>query len=82
MKHLLKIKAEYSFNEMPVNDKTVFEWMLKADSVCRVEKSDGDLEAGQKLVDKIFESEFHDPYLAHARYRNTYCSWHSLKEIK
>ena len=29
-------------------------------------RSTGDLEAGRKLCDKIFESEFHDPYLAHA----------------
>ena len=29
---IVKVKAEYSFNEMKVNDKTIFEWMLKADS--------------------------------------------------
>jgi nicotinate dehydrogenase subunit B len=63
---ILEIKAEYSFNEMPVNDKTIFEWMLKADSASRVVRSAGDLEAGRQLSEKIFESEFHDPYLAHA----------------
>jgi nicotinate dehydrogenase subunit B len=56
----------YSFNEMPVNDKTIFEWMLKADSRANVVRSKGDLEAGRQLSEKIFESEFHDPYLAHA----------------
>ena len=61
-----KIKAEYSFNELPVNDKTVFEYMLKADSYANVETSGGDLEAGQKLCDKTFDTEIHDPYLAHA----------------
>jgi len=61
-----KIKAEYSFNEMPVNDKTIFEWMLKADSRANVVRTNGDLEVGRQLSEKIFESEFHDPYLAHA----------------
>jgi len=63
---IVKIKAEYSFNEMPVNDKTIFEWMLKADSNVNVLRSAGDLEEGRQLCEKIIESEFHDPYLAHA----------------
>ena len=62
---IVKIKAEYSFNEVPVNDKTIFEFMLKADSNAKAFKSSGDIEAGLKLCDKTFESEFHDPYLAH-----------------
>jgi nicotinate dehydrogenase subunit B len=63
---LVKIKAEYTFNEMPVNEKTIFEWMLKADSRANVSKNaPGNLEEGMKLSEKIFESEFHDPYLAH-----------------
>jgi nicotinate dehydrogenase subunit B len=63
---IVKIKAEYSFNEKAVNDKTIFDWMLKADTSVNVMRSTGDLEAGRQLCDKIFESEFHDPYLAHA----------------
>jgi len=63
---VVKIKAEYDFNEMPVNDKSIFEWMLKADSSANVEVSTGDLEEGRKLSEKIYESEFQDPYLAHA----------------
>ncbi|MCU0407578.1 MAG: molybdopterin-dependent oxidoreductase [Bacteroidales bacterium] len=61
-----KIRAEYTFNEMPVNDKTIFEWILKADSRANVVRTSGDLEEGRKSSEKIFESEFHDPYLAHA----------------
>ncbi len=61
-----RIKAEYSFNELPVNDKTVFEYMLKADSYENVETSTGDIEAGKQLCDKTFDTEIHDPYLAHA----------------
>jgi isoquinoline 1-oxidoreductase len=63
---VVKIKAEYSYIEMPVNDKTIFDWMLKADSTVDVIRSDGDLEAGRKQSVKIIESGFHDPYLAHA----------------
>jgi isoquinoline 1-oxidoreductase len=62
---IVKIKAEYSFDEMPVNDRTIFEWMLKADSNINVLRSSGDIEAGRQASDKVFESEFHDPYLAH-----------------
>jgi nicotinate dehydrogenase subunit B len=63
---IMKIKAEYSFNEIAVNDKTIFENMLKADSTADVSSSGGDLESGLKLSAKTFESEFHDPFLAHA----------------
>jgi isoquinoline 1-oxidoreductase len=62
---IVKIKAEYSFNEMPVNDKTIFEWMQKADSNINVLRSSGDIETGRLASDKVFESEYHDPYLAH-----------------
>ena len=63
---IVKIKAEYSFNEMPVNDKTIFDWFLKADSSVNVIRSSGDIDAGRKLSEKTFKSEFHDPYVAHA----------------
>jgi isoquinoline 1-oxidoreductase len=63
---IAKIKAAYSFNEIPVNDKTIFERMLKADNVANIGSTSGDLETGKKLCDKTFESEFHDPFLAHA----------------
>ncbi len=62
---LVKIKAEYTFNEIPVNNKTVFEYMLKADSYSNVDTSSGDIEAGKKLCDKTFDSVIDDPYLAH-----------------
>ena len=63
---IVKIKAEYSFNELKVNDKTLFDWMLSADSATNVARTTGDIEAGYKISDKIFESEYHDVYLAHA----------------
>ncbi len=63
---ITKIKGVYSYDEMKVNDKTIFEWMLKADSAVTVVRSGGDLENGNWLSSKKFESEFHDGYLAHA----------------
>jgi nicotinate dehydrogenase subunit B len=63
---IMKIKADYSFNELPVDYKTVFEYMLKADSYASTETSAGDIEAGKKLAEKSFDTVIHDPYLAHA----------------
>lgn len=62
---LEKIKAEYSFDEIKVNDKNIFDSILKADSSADVEESAGDLEAGLKLCNKVIETEFHDPFIAH-----------------
>jgi nicotinate dehydrogenase subunit B len=62
---IVKIKADYTFNELKVNEKNMFDRMVGADSAIRIIRSEGDLDAGSKLSDRIFESEFHDPYLAH-----------------
>jgi len=62
---IAKIKAEYTFNDVAVNDKTIYDFMLKADASVNVLRSVGDIEAGRKQSVKVFESEFHDPYLAH-----------------
>lgn len=63
---IVKIKAEYTFNVLKVNDMNMFDRMVGADSKVTVVRSNGDMEAGSQLSDRIFESEFHDPYLAHA----------------
>jgi nicotinate dehydrogenase subunit B len=63
---IVKIKSEYTFNELKVNDKNMFDRMVGADSSIDVVRSEGDLEAGSQQSVRIFESEFHDPYLAHA----------------
>lgn len=63
---IVKIKAEYSFNELKVNDQNLFDRMVGADSRVNVMRSTGDLEAGLQQSDRIFESEFLDPYVAHA----------------
>ena len=63
---IVKVKAEYSFDEINVDDKSIFDRILKAGSVPNVLKSNGDLEAGKKSSDILTESEFHNSYVAHA----------------
>jgi isoquinoline 1-oxidoreductase len=63
---LALIKAEYSFDELKVNDRSIFDWILKADSRANVIRSSGDLASGKKSSEIIVESEFHNSYVAHA----------------
>jgi len=63
---IVKIKAEYTFNELKVNDRNLYDRMVGADSRIQVLKTEGDFEAGLQQSERLFESEFHDPYLAHA----------------
>ena len=65
-KALAKVKAEYKFEEMNVDDQTVFKHQLEIKSEGRVVKSVGDIESGKKSSDFIIESEFHNSYVAHA----------------
>ncbi|HEX7585803.1 MAG TPA: molybdopterin cofactor-binding domain-containing protein [Prolixibacteraceae bacterium] len=63
---LSKVKAEYKFDEMKVDDKTIFKYLLEFPSEARVVKSSGDVESGKKNAELIFESEFHNSYVAHS----------------
>jgi CO/xanthine dehydrogenase Mo-binding subunit len=63
---IVKVKGEFTFDEMNVNDKTIFGNILKADSNVNVIRSNGDLAAGRQLSDIITESEFLNSYVAHA----------------
>jgi isoquinoline 1-oxidoreductase len=63
---IVKVKAEYSFSETEVDDKTIFDRILKANSETNVIRSNGDLETGKKISDSLTESEFHNSYVAHA----------------
>jgi nicotinate dehydrogenase subunit B len=63
---IVKVKAEYTFDEIKVDDKTIFDRILKAESVANVLKSNGDIETGRKISDTLTESEFLNSYVAHA----------------
>lgn len=60
-----KVKAEWDKEELTVTDKNIFERMVKTPAASRVNPNVGDIEAGRKLCDSVFESEFHDVFLAH-----------------
>jgi len=63
---LTKIKAEYKFDEMKVDDKSIFNHLLEFPSEARVVKTTGDIESGKKNADQVFESEFYNSYVAHS----------------
>ncbi len=63
---LIRIKAEYSFDELKVNNESLYDRMVGADSRVNIIRTNGDLKEGSRLSHKLFESEFHDPYVAHA----------------
>jgi nicotinate dehydrogenase subunit B len=63
---ILKIKGEYIFDEMKVDDETIFDRILKADSNKNVVRSNGDLDTGRQLSADLTESEYHNSYVAHA----------------
>lgn len=63
---VVKLKAEYSTEELTVNDRNIYERILKANTTENVVRTSGDQQTGKQLSDKLFESEFHDGFLAHA----------------
>ena len=62
---ITKLKAEYTFNEIPVDHKNIFAAMLKAETEGRTATENGNLEEGLKQSDQVFESQYDDPFLAH-----------------
>lgn len=63
---IVKVKAEYSFNEMDVNDKTIFDHLLKVASDGNVIANKGDLVAGRQLSETVIDSTFYNSYVAHS----------------
>jgi isoquinoline 1-oxidoreductase len=61
-----KIKAEYSPDNMEVDDNSVFEYLLNAPSNRRELENTGNLDQGREGSEIIIETEFHDGYKAHA----------------
>jgi nicotinate dehydrogenase subunit B len=63
---IVKVKAEYTFDEMKVNDKTIYEHYQKFASKGNVVNEKGDIKTGRQISDKVIESEFHHSYVAHS----------------
>jgi nicotinate dehydrogenase subunit B len=60
------IKAEYSFKEKEVNDKTIFDYLLKNAPEGKQNHQSGDRGTGRTLSSTVVESEYHNSYVAHA----------------
>jgi isoquinoline 1-oxidoreductase len=63
---IVKVKATFEEIRMDVNDKTVIDHYLKNAGKSDVINSKGDIAAGEKISDKVIESEFFDGYVAHS----------------
>ena len=61
-----RIKATYSFNEKEVNDKTLFNYLLKNASKGNPVNKTGNLETGRSLSKTLVESQYNNSYVAHA----------------
>lgn len=63
---LQKIKAEYKYNEKPVDDKSIFDYLLNSNPEARVVNEEGSLETGSKAAGSLTESTFYNSYVAHS----------------
>ena len=65
-----KIKAEYDRPEANVDDKTIFDHLLKVASESETESDGGNLTEGRELSAHIFEEKYLNSYVAHAPAEN------------
>jgi len=63
---LSKIRAEFESEPSTVNNQNIFEYLLNSVASSNEVAKGGDLEEGHRLSDVIFESEYHDGYVAHS----------------
>lgn len=63
---LLRIKATYTYDELDVNDRTIFEHLLSVAPEPSVSEEGGDLEKGKELSDLVIERDYLNSYVAHA----------------
>jgi nicotinate dehydrogenase subunit B len=63
---LAKIKAEFDVPEAKVDDKTIFDHLMKNAGSLRAGAQGGDLEQGKGLATKKFDRTYLNSYVAHA----------------
>ena len=63
---LSKIKAKFDKSPSTLNDKNIFDHLLKAAPNGDTVASGGDLDKGEKNSDKVIEETYYDGYKAHA----------------
>ncbi|MDX2444173.1 MAG: molybdopterin-dependent oxidoreductase [Bacteroidales bacterium] len=67
---IFKVKAEYEEEKINVDDKSIFEFLKEKATENNEIDSGGNLKEGEAKSENVFESEFHDPYIAHAPIEN------------
>ncbi|NQU85891.1 MAG: xanthine dehydrogenase family protein molybdopterin-binding subunit [Mariniphaga sp.] len=60
------IKAEYSFDEMEIDNSNMFEYLFKNAPQGNSNLNEGDISTGKEQATSIFENEFFDGYVAHS----------------
>ena len=63
---LNKIKAEYDLPKTGLNDKTIYDHLLKVPVEPSILNQTGDIAKGRGLAKEIFDETYRGPYLAHA----------------
>ncbi len=63
---LALIKAQFTRNDPPVDDKTIFDYLVKNAPAPRAGAQGGNIADGEKLVSGIIEHRYEDNYDAHA----------------
>ncbi len=61
-----QIKAQFEMEEPKVDDKTIFRHLLDVAPQGRVLASEGSIDRGRELADRIFEETYLNGYVAHA----------------
>jgi len=65
-KALKKIKAEYDIPKAKMDDKTIFDHLLRLTPELETVDQGGNLDSGQKLASSVFEETYVNSYVAHA----------------
>ena len=63
---LSRIKAEYDFPAIKINEQTIYEHLVNAEARDAVVENKGDLSLGRKNAAMQFEESYYTPYVAHA----------------
>ena len=63
---LAKIKAKYDKPESDLNDKTIFEHLLKVAPEGQKVANDGDIETGKQNSKLLFDETYYNDYVAHS----------------
>jgi isoquinoline 1-oxidoreductase len=61
-----RVRAEFDTPSLDVDDKTIFDHLLKVAPEGRVVEEGGNLETGEGASSQIFEETYYDGYVAHA----------------